>query len=67
MNKVNYQKILDGIISNLQKTNTVPTLLCMSVVRLVQAIVLSICRSILKSRFSFIIPIFLKWLNISTD
>ena len=27
MNKVNYQKILDGIISNLQKTNTVPTLL----------------------------------------
>ena len=38
----------------------------MSVVRLVQAIVLSICRSILKSRFSFIIPIFLKGLNIST-
>ena len=27
MNKVNYQKILDGIISNLQKTNTAPTLL----------------------------------------
>ena len=27
MNKVNYQKILDGIIASLEKTDTVPTLL----------------------------------------